>query len=176
MKIQKMVISCEEDGKRKYIKSGFLGDKHLYTCTLNDAATFEDPLRVEKIMSDYNLPEGRVEVIEIEVTKEAKTLKTKYEIFADFAKSPKKYPTIVAMDIVNPFSKTLNIEKLEELLERITSEACLDKVGETVYKLTKNMRDYNREDVDNVVTFLNDLNQRKSTSQTVGFKLDLSEF
>ena len=34
------------------------------------------------------------------------------------------------------------------------------------------MHNYTREDVDNVVTFLNDLNQRKSTSQTVGFKLD----
>jgi len=82
--------------------------------------------------------------------------------------------TLVAMDIVKPFSCTVSMKNLEILLNRINKIHAYDKVGDTFYKVQEL---YNKNAVipsDLVVQFLNELASKKSTSKSVGFRLDLS--
>ena len=81
---------------------------------------------------------------------------------------------LVAIDIVKPFSRTVNIKNLGILLNRINKIHAYDKVGDAFYKIQEL---YNKNAVmpsDLVVQFLNELASRKSTSESVRFKLDLS--
>ena len=81
---------------------------------------------------------------------------------------------LVAIDIIGPFSHKVNMKNLEILLNRINKIHAYDKVGDTFYKVQEL---YNKNAVipsDLVVQFLNELASRKSTSESVRFKLDLS--
>jgi len=83
-----------------------------------------------------------------------------------------KYETLYAMDIVNPFTKTVKMEGLTELNSRIVKEACWDKVGEDYYKISRSVEANEVPDTDLVVKFLNELQNRPTTRERVGFKLD----
>jgi len=85
-----------------------------------------------------------------------------------------KYETLYAMDIVNPFTKTVKMEGLAELNTRIIKEACWDKVGEDYYKISRSVEANEIPDTDLVVKFLNELHNRPTTRERVGFKLDES--
>jgi len=82
--------------------------------------------------------------------------------------------TLYAIDIVNPFTKTVKMEALTELSKRIHENAAWDKVGSAFYDVTEALENGNVPDTDKVVEFLNDLNERPSTKKTVGFTLDAS--
>ena len=80
---------------------------------------------------------------------------------------------LVAMDIVK--SRTVNMENLGVLLNRINQLHAYDKVGDTFYQVQRlyNDRTATRSS-DLVVRFLNELASRRSTSESVRFRLDLS--
>jgi len=78
---------------------------------------------------------------------------------------------LVAMDIVKPFSRTVSMENLGILLNRINQVQAYDKVGDVFYEI---QRLYNDRAAtipsDLVVQFLNELASRKSTSESIGFR------
>ena len=82
---------------------------------------------------------------------------------------------LVAIDIVKPFSRTVNIENLGILLNRINQVHAYDKVGDTFYEVQRLYNDSTATiPSDLVAQFLNELASRKSTSKSVGFRLALS--
>ena len=82
---------------------------------------------------------------------------------------------LVAIDIVGPFSHKVNKENLGVLLNRINQVHAYDKVGDTFYEVQRLYNDRTATiPSDLVVQFLNELASRKSTSESVRFKLDLS--
>jgi len=81
---------------------------------------------------------------------------------------------LVDTDIIGPFRHEVNTKNLRILLNRINQVQAYDKVGDIFYKVQEL---YNKNAVipaDLVVQFLKELASRKSTSESIGFRLDLS--
>jgi len=84
------------------------------------------------------------------------------------------YTTLYAMDIVNPFSKTIKMDGLDKLVQRVNEMNCYDKVGNEFYKIEESLNDHKVPDTDLVVQWLNHLNSLRVTKVNVGFDLDKS--
>jgi len=81
---------------------------------------------------------------------------------------------IVALDIVNPFNKTVKMDGLKKLINRINAYNCYDKVGEQFYELERCVENDIIPLTDYVVGWLNHLDSLKGTKKVINFKLDLS--
>jgi len=85
--------------------------------------------------------------------------------------------TLVALDIVNPFTKEIKFEGLRELVKRCNDYNCYNKVGFNFYTIEgilegkepmmENFTDY-------VVDWLNHIDGLRQTKKNIGFTLDLS--
>jgi hypothetical protein len=85
-----------------------------------------------------------------------------------------EYETLYAMDIVNPFTKTIKVDGLKQLVTRVNDTACYDKVGHEFYKIEESLNKNGLPDTDLVVVWLNHLDGLKFTRETVAFRLDAS--
>ena len=93
----------------------------------------------------------------------------------DFLPFREEKKLLIAKDIVDPFRKSIIEDNFKELLKRIEDNACFDKVGSNYYKVLKiDLNNYEKKDVDLIVNFLNDIDFKQSTRETLNFKLDLS--
>lgn len=83
-----------------------------------------------------------------------------------------KYKLMVAMDIVNPLTKTVKIDGLKKLIKRIDEQEAYDKVGSEYYKINRDIKDGKIPDTDLVVVWLNHLDSLNQTKKNVAFHLD----
>ena len=85
--------------------------------------------------------------------------------------------TLVALDIVNPFTRKVKFEGLRELVKRCNDNNCYDKVGTNFYIIEDILegREPIMEDfTDYVVQWLNHIDGLRQTKKNIGFTLDLS--
>ena len=72
-------------------------------------------------------------------------------------------------DIIN---NNVEVDNLTELLDRVESSGCYDKVGDAYYQLVEIIGRNTRWDVENeqlVLDFLDELEQRPATSKVIGY-------
>jgi hypothetical protein len=88
----------------------------------------------------------------------------------------KKLNKLVALDIINPFSKTLKMDGLKELVERCNNYSCYDKVGHWFYNVEAvlNGEPEPKNFVDYVYEWLVYIDSLRNTKKTINFTLDLS--
>jgi len=84
---------------------------------------------------------------------------------------------LVAIDIVNPFTNTIHMNNLEELIKRCNDYNCYDKVGDWFYDIEGVLNGEPEPDnfTDYVVEWLNYIDGLKRTKQVIGFTLELSK-
>jgi len=62
--------------------------------------------------------------------------------------------TLYAIDIVNPFAKTVNFDKLRELIERVQNPKTYEKLGELHHEISNDLKDEGTPNIISVVEFL----------------------
>jgi len=88
-----------------------------------------------------------------------------------------EYETLYALDIVNPFTKTVKIDNLTILVNRINEVMAYDKVGSDFYYIEDVINGdepIGKDFTDLVVKWLNHLNSLRTTKHAIGFDLDKS--
>jgi len=83
---------------------------------------------------------------------------------------------LLALDIVNPFTKEIKTDGINELIRRCNEYNCYDKVGYWFYTIEDIMNgDMSRPDnfSDYVVEWLNHIDSLKYTKKTLNFRLEL---
>jgi len=82
--------------------------------------------------------------------------------------------TIVALDIINPFNKSVKIDGLQKLVDRINEINAYDKVGHWMYEIEDNLRNRVVPLTDYVYDWLVYIDSLKQTKKNINFVLDLS--
>jgi len=84
---------------------------------------------------------------------------------------------LVALDIVNPFTKKVKLEGLKELIRRIKATGDIDRYGNIVPYIISTIKYSDKfpdDFVDEVVEWLNHIDSLPDTYKVLNFKLDLS--
>jgi hypothetical protein len=82
--------------------------------------------------------------------------------------------TIVALDIINPFDKTVKINGLRNLVDRINNINAYDKVGSWMYEIEDNLENGVVPLTDYVYNWLVHIDSLRQTKKKINFVLDLS--
>jgi len=84
-----------------------------------------------------------------------------------------KYEEIVALDIVNPFTKTIKINGLKELAKRCNDYNCYDKVGHWFYTVEAVLNGEPEPEnfVDYIVEWMNHIDGLRNTKKVINFTL-----
>jgi len=83
--------------------------------------------------------------------------------------------TIVALDIINPFNKSVKIDGLQKLVDRINEINAYDKVGFWMYEIEDNLRTNIVPHTDYVYNWLVHIDGLKQTKKNINFVLDLND-
>lgn len=88
-----------------------------------------------------------------------------------------KLNQLVALDIINPFTKTIKMDGLKELVKRCNDYNCYDKVGTWFYTVEDvlNGTPAPTSFTDYVLEWLNYIDGLSGTKKTLNFTLDLSK-
>jgi len=62
--------------------------------------------------------------------------------------------TLCAIDIVNPFAKTVNLDKLKELIERVETPQTYEKLGVLHREISNDLKNEGKTNIVSVVEFL----------------------
>jgi len=82
--------------------------------------------------------------------------------------------TIVALDIINPFNKTVKMDGLKKLIERINECNAYDKVGFAFYDLEECVKNDVMPLTEYVYNWLKHLDSLRGTKKLINFTMDLS--